>query len=264
MNLIQRAFNTLIIIDKKGKHMIDRLDVHTHSLASGHAYSTIKEMAEEAAKKGIELLGITEHAPTMPGSCHLFYFENLHVVPREMFGVKLLLGSEVNILDYTGSVDLEDRVLKKMDICIASIHPPCYQNGTRKENTMAIMNTMNNPYISIIGHPDDGRFEMDYEDIVKAAKQTHTILEINNASLAPGSFRPNTRENDRIMLEYCAKYQVPVILSSDAHTAYDLGKHENSIALIEEVNFPEELIINSSPEKLLHMIQQKRENCVHP
>lgn len=240
--------------------MIDKLDVHTHTIASGHAYSTIKEMAEEAAKKNVELLGITEHAPSMPGTCHLYYFENLHVIPRELFGVKLLFGSEVNILDSSGALDLEDRVLAKMDLCIASIHPPCFKKGTKQENTKAIINVMKNPYINIIGHPDDGRFELDYEEIVKAAKEYHVILEINNASLAPGSFRPNTRENDLLMLEYCIKYQVPVILSSDAHIAYDIGKHEFAKSVIEEANFPEELIINGSPEKLLKMIQRKR--CV--
>jgi putative hydrolase len=198
----------------------------------------------------------------MPGTCHLFYFENLHVIPRELFGVKLLLGCEVNILDSSGAMDLEDRVLAKMDLCIASIHPPCYTKGNREENTKAIINVMKNQYINIIGHPDDGRFELNYEEIVKAAKEYQVILEINNASLAPGSFRPNTRENDLVMLEYCIKYQVPVILSSDAHIAYDIGKHEHARSVIEEANFPEELIINGSPDKLLTMIQQKRGNLI--
>ena len=42
----------------------------------------------------------------MPGTCHKYYFDNLKVVPREMYGIQLLLGSEVNILDAQGSVDL--------------------------------------------------------------------------------------------------------------------------------------------------------------
>ena len=59
------------------------LDLHTHTVASGHAYCTIHEMAAAAAGKGLEILGITEHAPAMPGTCHNFYFHNLKVVPRE-------------------------------------------------------------------------------------------------------------------------------------------------------------------------------------
>ncbi len=53
------------------------LDMHTHTVASGHAYNTINEMAHAAARTGLELLGITEHSRTMPGTCHEFYFQNL-------------------------------------------------------------------------------------------------------------------------------------------------------------------------------------------
>lgn len=240
--------------------MIDRIDVHTHTLASGHAYSTIKEMAQEAAKKGLEVLGITEHAPTMPGTCHKFYFENLHVVPREYCGVKLLLGSEVNILDSHGSLDLDDRLLAKLDLNIASIHPPCYQGTSKMENTQAIINTMRNPYISIIGHPDDGRFELDYDEIAGAAKDYGVILEINNSSLAPNSFRQNAKENDIMLLEFCMKYHVPVVLSSDAHVADDIGKHEHARSLVQEVNFPDELVLNYSPLQFLESIAKRRGN----
>lgn len=239
--------------------MRDILDVHTHTLASGHAYSTIKEMAEAAAEKGIELLGITEHAPTMPGTCHLFYFQNLHVVPREMFGVRLLFGSEVNIMNPEGNLDLEDSVLKKLDIGIASIHPPCYTGGTKEQNTAAIIRVMQNPYINIIGHPDDGRFPLDYEAIVKAAKEYGVLLEVNNASIKPGGFRPNTRVNDIEMLQLCKEYEVPVIMGSDAHVANDIGRHNYVIDLMEELQFPEHLIMNDKPEELLAMIQKKRE-----
>lgn len=240
--------------------MKDILDVHTHTLASGHAYNTIKEMAEEAAEKGLELLGITEHAPTMPGTCHEYYFQNLHVVPRQMYGVQLLIGSELNIIDHEGNVDLSNHVLKKLDLCIASIHPPCYPGGTKEENTKAVVGAMKNPYINIIGHPDDGRYELDYETVAKKAKEYGVILELNNASVSPGSFRPNTRENDLIMLQYCKKYEVPVIMSSDAHMACDIGNHEYVKDIIEEAKFPKELVVNHSKEILLNMIEKRRKS----
>ena len=50
------------------------LDVHTHTIASGHAYNTMREMAKAAADKGLELLGITEHAMAMPGTCLCIFF----------------------------------------------------------------------------------------------------------------------------------------------------------------------------------------------
>ena len=65
------------------------LDVHTHTIASGHAYNTIMEMAKAGFDKGLKLLGITEHAPMMPGTCHAMYFHNLKVVPITMCGIEL-------------------------------------------------------------------------------------------------------------------------------------------------------------------------------
>ena len=73
-------------------------DTHSHTLASGHAYSTITEMAEAAAARGLKTLALTEHAPEMPGTCGLYYFQNLDVVPRVQKGVRLLMGAEVNTI----------------------------------------------------------------------------------------------------------------------------------------------------------------------
>lgn len=120
------------------------LDLHTHTIVSGHAYSTLREMAKAASDKGLELLGITEHAPKMPGTCHLFYFDNLRIVPRELYGIELVLGSEVNILDAKGTVDLPQKTMEKLDIIIASLHTPCMEPGSRQENTEAYLNVMKN------------------------------------------------------------------------------------------------------------------------
>ena len=77
--------------------MKDILDSHTHTIASGHAYSTLHEMARAAADKGLELLGITEHAMAMPGTCHEYYFMNMRILPRTMYGIEIRHGAEVNI-----------------------------------------------------------------------------------------------------------------------------------------------------------------------
>ena len=234
------------------------MDLHTHTVASGHAYCTLREMARAASDKGLELLGITEHAPKMPGTCHKFYFQNIKVVPREMYGIQLLLGSEVNILDAAGTVDLEQKTLEKLDVVIASLHVPCIRPGSRQENTEAYLNAMKNPCVNIIGHPDDGRYPVDYEQLAKKAKETGTVLEVNNGSLRPGGFRVDTRKNDLKMLEYCKKYEVPVTMGSDAHMDVDLADYSYALPVIEESHFPEELIVNSSAELLKSCIRYKR------
>ena len=230
------------------------LDTHTHSLASGHSYSTIREMAHMAAEKGLELLGITEHGPRMPGTCHDFYFTNLKVVSRKMCGIELLLGVELNILDFEGHVDLNDFLLDQMDIAIASMHLPCIKPGTREENTRAYLNAMKHPNISIIGHPDDSRFPVDYDTLAAAAFENHTLLEVNASSLHPNSVRGNAKEKYVTLLERCKHYKTNIILNSDAHVEADVGNHIRAWDLIEEVNFPKELIVNDSIDKLLPFI----------
>lgn len=220
------------------------LDMHTHTLASGHAYSTIAEVAAAAAGQGLCAVGITEHAPKMPGTCHQFYFQNLKVIPRMMNGIYVLFGAELNIIDYEGHVDLPEETLASLDVTIASMHPPCLPFGSIDSNTNAVIKAMENPYIDIIGHPDDGRYPLDYERVVKAAKATKTLLEINNSSLKPSGFRLNTRENDVKMLKLCKQYRVPVILDSDAHFADDVGRMSYALQVVREVDFPKHLIAN--------------------
>lgn len=232
----------------------DVLDVHTHTLASGHAYNTIWEMAQSAADMGLELLGITEHAPQMPGSCHEFYFSNLKVVPRKIAGIRVLLGTELNIMNYEGKVDMSQELLRQMDLAIASLHIPCCKPGTAKENTAAYIHAMKNPYVNIIGHPDDGRYPIDYEELVKAAKTHKVLLEINNNSLNPNGFRKDTVANDRTILRLCKEYRVPVIMGSDAHVATDIRNHGRIFPLLEEVDFPEELVVNRSVEELMKYV----------
>lgn len=231
--------------------MRDVLDTHTHTLASGHAYSTIRENARAAAAKGLELLAITEHAPCMPGTSSNLYFQNLRVVDRNAYEVPLLLGVELNILDFQGNVDLETSVLKGMDIAIASLHPPCIRfGGSREENTQAYLNVMKNPYVNIIGHPDDGRYPVDYLALVQGAKEYGKLLELNNSSLCPTTTRKNVREHALEYLKLCMEYEAPVVIGSDAHVDIDVGNHKQALALLEEIGFPEGLLINGDVERL--------------
>ena len=234
--------------------MKDIMDLHTHTIASGHAYNTLYEMAQAAAAQKLELFGSTEHGPRMPGAAHEMYFINFKVIPSELFGVRTLMGCELNILDYEGHVDLLPYQLKKMDYAIASLHLPCFTAGTVAQNTAALVGAMKNPYVKIIGHPDDSRFPIDPDTAAAAAKEHHVLLEVNNSSLNPRSSRKGASENYRALLERCVHYQTPIVIGSDAHMASDVGNHAAAHALLEEAQFPEELIVNTSVEKLIPYI----------
>lgn len=234
--------------------MNDILDLHTHTIASGHAYNTLYEMARSASEKGVRILGVSDHAPKMPGTCHPYHFNNARVLPRELFGVKVLRGCEFNILDYHGTVDSDGINLGSLDYALASIHEPCYTNGTITENTNAYLGAMKRPKVHIIAHPDDNRFPIDYDTLAAAAKEHHVLLEVNCSSLRPMSHRAGARQNYLNLLEYCIHYQTTIILGSDAHCECDVKNHALGISLLEELQFPEELIVNTSMEKLAAFI----------
>lgn len=235
--------------------MIDLLDLHTHTAASGHAYNSLYEMIRAAADRGLTLYGCSDHAPMMPGGPHFFHFINFKVVPREVYGVKVLMGAELNIMDYQGRVDLNEDVLKNLDYAIASLHTPCIRPGTRQENTSAYLNALANSYVNIIGHPDDARYPIDYEALVKGAKKYHKLLEVNSSSLHPRSVRcAGAVDSYRTMLKLCMEEEVSIIVNSDAHIESDVGNHKRAFDLLEEMHFPPELVVNTSLDLLLSYI----------
>ncbi len=231
-----------------------RLDVHTHTIMSGHGYSTIQEMAVEASRQGLDILGITEHAPELPGACDPIYFRNLHVVPREMYGVRLLLGAELNILNHRGDISMDEDYYRHLDLRIAGIHSLCWEGGTREENTEGMLRVVRNPWVQIISHPGDGTAELDFEPIVLASGESKTLLEINNSSLIPSRKKLSARANNVEILRLCRKHGVPVILGSDAHVSFSIADYCYLWELLEETDFPAELVMNDKPDEFLAYI----------
>lgn len=233
------------------------LDAHTHTIASGHAYSTLSELVTAAKEKNLKLLAITEHGPNMNGSCNHLYFSNLRVIPRQQGSLTLLLGAEANIIDFNGTLDFSDSLISCLDFVIASLHIPCIKPGTKDENTNAYIQAMQNPRVAVIGHPDDARYPIDYETLVIAAKKYNVLLEINNSSLSPLSFRSNSLENTIELLSLCKKYQTPVILNSDAHIASDVGNFSYILPILEKLEFPESLVVNTSLSLFEEYVKEK-------
>lgn len=233
-------------------------DLHIHTLASGHAYSTLKENIEEGIKKGLLAIGTSDHAPMMPGAPQTIFFENFKVIPDSMQNIYILKGIEANIMDHKGSVDIEPEIMEKMDYIIASLHTPCIAKGTIEENTQALIGAMSIPYVKIIGHPDDDRYPVDYDKLTRAASENKVALELNNSSLLPLSTRINGRENAEKMLRKCMENETMIIVGSDSHYYLDVGNFKEAISLIEKLQFPERLIVNTSLEKLSYVINSQK------
>lgn len=229
-------------------------DLHTHTIASGHAYSTLKENILEAKAKNLQAYGFADHSYKEPGGPEEIYFQNFKVIPEKIEDVIILCGVELNILDYEGNVDASQFMYDHMDYMIASMHANVMTPGTVKENMKALEKIFEDEKIKIIGHPDDERFPLDYDLLAKRAKETNTILEINNTSLSPVAIRKGARENQIKILKACEKYQTKIIINSDAHFYTDVGNLDRGISLVKEMNFPEELIINTNIKGLKHVL----------
>ena len=231
------------------------IDLHTHTVASGHAYSTLNEMAKAANVAGLKIMANTDHGPAMPGGAHIYHFHNLRALPKVIEGVRVLKGVEANIIDYKGSLDIPEDILSEMEFVVASFHSPCIEPSNIKDTTDALLALMDNKYVNTIGHPEDRRFKFDIPTVVTLAKSTKTLLELNNSSLLPTTFREDSRAGIIHILEECGNQGVMISLGSDAHHTSRVGSFDMAKLLIKEISFPEELIVNSSEDRFFSYIK---------
>ena len=232
-----------------------QFDCHVHTVASGHAYSTIKESAKAAKKRGLKLIAVTDHGPAMPGAAHIFAVSNLRVLPPKLFGVEILQGVESNIMDFNGSLDVDDKRLEPLDIVLAGYHDACLKPGSSEENTRGMIAAMENPVVDVIVHPGNPVFPIDKEAVVKKSKETGTFLEINNSSF--WTSRKGSLKHCVTIAELCKKYDVPVIIGSDSHFYNSVGDFSRAEKILKDIGMPEELIINRSVSELKKIWQQK-------
>jgi len=225
-------------------------DMHTHTLASGHAYSTLNELAAEAARKGLLAMAVTDHGPALPGGPHMYHFGAMRFFPEQISGVRILRGIEANILDWSGTLDLPDPYLKKLDFVMAGLHEGCGFDGEGiARNTEAVINAMANPMVKAISHPGNPIFPLDYEAVVKAARETGTALEMNNTSFSIS--RKGSAPNCERLAALIARTGAPLVIGSDAHIAQMVGVFDDAVAAVVQAGVAEAQVINSSLERLL-------------
>ncbi len=235
-----------------------KVDLHTHTVASGHAYSTLSENARAATSKGIKLLGMTDHGPSMPGAPHLYHFGNLAIIPEELYGVKILPGVEANIINHEGELDIPIHYLAQMKLVLVGLHVICYPGGTSEENTQAYIKAMNNPYTDMMVHPGRPEFELDLERIAHMSAQLNIPVEINNSSLSRE--KKGAWGNCRRFARYMLQYKGPIILGSDAHFTDRVGEFSHALDLIHEVGISEQQILNTSTTRVLDYLTNRRKN----
>jgi len=239
-----------------------KVDAHTHTIHTAHAYSTIAENVTIAAEKGLEAIAITDHfglqIPWIQPE-RKYNMEN-HLKPTNlpdfMRGVRVFKGIEIDIVDFDGTLAGEEMIIRKnnyvnfdnyadyvlatKELVIASLH---YFDGSRDkgiaENTQMYINVLSRKNVDILGHPTRCGLEFDWPAIVSAAKTHNKMIEINNAAI--GS-RPRQAKTNKYLAQLCAKEDVPVCVNSDAHICFNVGEFGLATAMLTEIGFPKELI----------------------
>lgn len=230
-----------------------KIDLHTHTIASGHAFGTVQENAKQAAKKGIKLLGITDHGPALLGAPCETYFWCEGRVTREFEGVRILFGVEANIIDAKGRLDLSDKLLKKLDIVIAGFHENTdYTDLGIEKNTEVLINAIKNPYVKMLAHPYGYKAEVDIEKVTEAAIKSNILLEINASyffknKIADKEIWDKLKTMVRILKENGKKF----IINSDAHNPFEIGRFEEVIEKFDELNITKDDLLNDNIEEVL-------------
>lgn len=232
-------------------------DLHTHSLASGHAYNTIKELAEAAAKKGLEIMAITDHGSSEPGAPHAYYFYNLCVLPKVISGVEILTGVEANIIGWDGQLDMDKDLLRRLDVVNAGFHTR--ESGSVEENTATMVKAMASGWVDVIVHPGNPEFPIDACQVVEAAKKYGVALEINNSSLHPRSFRQGSRDNCLKIARLAKEAGITLVVGSDAHWVDHVGEFHLALELLQEAGVGPEQVLNTSAQRVREYFRARKE-----
>lgn len=237
-------------------------DLHTHSVGSGHAFSTIYELALQAMHLNLSYLGISDHAPAVPNGTNPSYFRKFSTLPSVISEIgnphrtiKLLKGIELNLVGKEGDVDLDISLINRMDYIIISFHPNISPSGLSKQQHtdtfISAINRLKHKPI-ILGHLDNPKVPIDFKAILEFAKQYGALLEVNNSSYSgsrPGSFELGVQ-----MVKMAKSIGNIVILNSDAHFHPEVGGIDFSLKVVSEADFPNNHIINYSEEMLNRFI----------
>ncbi|WP_225639203.1 phosphatase [Candidatus Profftia sp. (ex Adelges kitamiensis)] len=236
------------------------VDLHMHTVASTHAYSTLQEYVAQAKKCGIKLLAITDHGPDMVDAPHYWHFMNMRIWPRVIDGIAILRGIESNIKNITGEIDCSDIMLDELDLVIAGLHEPVFKPRNCNYNTEAMISTIEKGIADIISHPGNPKFPIDICAVAEAAARYNVALELNNSSF--NHSRLGSAKNCRNIVKEVRKAGGYIALGTDSHIAFSLGIFEHCMHIIKEVDFPQDRVLNVSPRRLLDFLVNRGKRVI--
>lgn len=230
-----------------------QVDLHAHTIASTHAFSTVNEYFTEAAARGMKLFAITDHGPEMQDAPHEWHFGNMPILPRIVNGVGLLYGIEANIKNKQGETDCNEKIARHLDIILAGFHEPVLEPQSLEDNTEAMIATIRSRKVQIITHPGNPKYPIDIKAVAQAAKECNVALEMNNSSFLHS--RAGSKKNCIEIAKAVKEAGGWVALGSDSHHVSYLGRFNEVVEMLKSIDFPESRILNTTPRRVLDFLE---------
>ena len=229
------------------------VDFHVHSIFSLCGLHTILELLDRARTLGMKGFAVTDHGPVIGGRLNSVFFERFVSPDPE---VRILKGIECNLLDREGTIDLPTEYLQFLDIVLCGIHTNFVKDLGRAANTQSMIAALRrNPAIDIVTHPNDANYPVDYSTLARAAAETGVALELNNSKLR---YPRSTPAEAAALLAACKEHRCSIAVCSDTHAIHELGDDGAVAPLLKQADFPEELIVNRTPETAFNFVKQRR------
>jgi DNA polymerase (family X) len=237
--------------DHKLPKLIERADVigdlQMHTTASDGKHS-IEEMAETARQLGHKYIAITDHSKSVTIANGLderrmaAHVKKLHAADAKGLGIRVLAGSEVDILK-DGELDYSEEILAQLDVVVCSIHS--YMQLDRAAMTDRMLACIENPYTQIIGHPTGRRllaresFDYDMEKVLDACAKHGVAMECNSY--------PERLDLRDVYLRMCKERGVKVVISTDSHNTLHLPYIRYGVTMARRGWLTKANVINTLP-----------------
>lgn len=236
-----------------------KVDTHTHTYASGHAYSTLIENAQSAKQNGLAMFCTTDHSESMPGAPHYWFFSNQRVLPRFIEDVAIIRGVESNIMNTQGEIDIHPSVDKNLDWVIASFHEPVFRPSDSATHTEALVNVIKGGRVDALGHLGNPNFDFDFATVIQCAVEHNVAIEINNTTLK-GNSRVGSVDRCYEIARIAKAKGAFITTGSDAHFCADVGGLNLVASLLDEVGVDSNKVITHSPQQFLSFLALRGRN----
>jgi putative hydrolase len=225
-----------------------KIDLHIHSIHSGHAYGSFYEITAEARKKQMSMIALADHGPHMEGTSGSIHFYMRDRAPKSIDGVRILWGCEANIISAEGELDLVEELQERLDLVLVGLHQfSGYKDLGRNGNTAATIKALKNKCVRILTHPTHPQYDYDIKRVIEACLEQNVLPELNLSYLRADA---ESVERFRLLLDMVRTNHKRVIINSDAHFLHEIGDDSKLEKLGPLIGLTPEIIINNYPKDL--------------